>query len=106
MHAFSLFLLIAPVAVFGNNITFGRGATGGLCCDRGAPDPSLTCKNMTLNSYGCTENERNSKDQGGCDNLFNWPVGRDVRAFVPGSVVTHPQVKTFDLEIGFIGCAP
>lgn len=43
---------------------------------------------------------------GGCDpvELRNWPIGRDVKAFVPGSVATH-QTSDFDLEVGFIGCA-
>ncbi|KAI6383010.1 hypothetical protein MCOR32_002896 [Pyricularia oryzae] len=43
---------------------------------------------------------------GGCDpvELRNWPIGRDVKAFVPGSVAAH-QTSDFDLEVGFIGCA-
>ncbi|TLS27004.1 hypothetical protein PpBr36_05050 [Pyricularia pennisetigena] len=116
MHAFSLLLLLTPfVLVEGSNITFGRGSTGGRCCDGGTPDPSSTCKNRGLNSYGCTDVSSSDKagdtfltsPEGGCDpkEIKNWPTGREVISFIPGSVVMHQNPETFDLEIGFIGCA-
>ncbi|EHA55784.1 hypothetical protein MGG_07352 [Pyricularia oryzae 70-15] len=113
MHAFSLLFFIAPLAVLCNNFTVGRGSTGGRCCDHGVADPSRTCSKMKLNSYSCIDFRSDAKAGdsvndvgGGCDpvELRNWPIGRDVKAFVPGSVATH-QTSDFDLEVGFIGCA-
>ncbi|KAH8843115.1 hypothetical protein MCOR27_006059 [Pyricularia oryzae] len=104
MRSFSLLLFIAPAAVFGVNITFGRGNTGLLCCDRGAPGPSKTCTGLKLNSYGCIDSPADD-DFGGCDGITNWPIGRDVKAFEPGSVVSHTQAETFNIEVGFVGCA-
>ncbi|TLD21256.1 hypothetical protein PspLS_09237 [Pyricularia sp. CBS 133598] len=113
MHAFSILLFLAPIAVLGNNFTFGRGSTGGRCCDHGVADPSGTCAKLKLNSYGCTDVQSDSEPGdafnavgGGCDPkpIRNWPVGRDVKAFVPGSVATH-QNSELDIEVGFIGCA-
>ncbi|TLD09196.1 uncharacterized protein PgNI_07349 [Pyricularia grisea] len=116
MHTSSFFSLVVSITgVLGDNITFGTGSTGGRCCDHGVSDPSETCKKKGLNSYGCTDWSYSAKDggdflyfpKGGCDvdTVKNWPVGRDVLDFIPGSVVTHLKEKTSDLEVGFIGCA-
>lgn len=56
------------------------------------------------NSFQCIDSPADD-DFGGCDGITNWPIGRDVKAFEPGSVVSHTQAETFNIEVGFVGCA-
>ncbi|ELQ32607.1 hypothetical protein OOU_Y34scaffold01083g1 [Pyricularia oryzae Y34] len=103
MRFLSLVFAMAPIAVLGSNNTMGRGSRGGRCCDRGIEDPTGACAIIGYNSYGCTDID-NSEGKG-CDDLKNWSVGRDVIAFILGSEVTHTNPDTYDIEVGFIGCA-
>lgn len=116
---------MAPIAVLGSNNTMGRGSRGGRCCDRGIEDPTGACAIIGYNSYGVSisfsRNERrlirllivrlsqctdiDNSEGKGCDDLKNWSVGRDVIAFILGSEVTHTNPDTYDIEVGFIGCA-
>ncbi|TLD19972.1 hypothetical protein PspLS_09750 [Pyricularia sp. CBS 133598] len=103
MLSLSLLFLMTPIAVLGNNVTMGRGSIGGRCCDSGVEDPTGTCALIGMNSYGCTDVDNSQKH--GCDNIPNWPTGRDVVYYVLSSEVMHSNQDNFDLEIGYIGCA-
>lgn len=125
MRFLSLVFAMAPIAVLGSNNTMGRGSRGGRCCDRGIEDPTGACAIIGYNSYGVSyffsRNERrlirllivrlsqctdiDNSEGKGCDDLKNWSVGRDVIAFILGSEVTHTNPDTYDIEVGFIGCA-
>ncbi|TLD34121.1 hypothetical protein PspLS_00333 [Pyricularia sp. CBS 133598] len=70
---------------------------GGRCCSaEGIADPTLTCKNMTLNSFCCTAAK--SFTARGCDGLGGIAaVGRVVKGFPPQNGACG--------FTGFIGCA-
>ncbi|KAK1984507.1 hypothetical protein LZ30DRAFT_431619 [Colletotrichum cereale] len=106
-----LLLLLAPVAVLSDDFDqFAEPATGNICCDSGITDPSGTCKGMNLNSYTCINlfNDQGAlpgafNSKGGCDRSPPFPIGRQVKAFVPGAV--KKPLAAGDNAVGFIGCA-
>ncbi|KAI6356587.1 hypothetical protein MCOR31_010673 [Pyricularia oryzae] len=96
-------LLLAPTAVLSRRIVI-QPTTGDLCCDRGTPDDSETCKKQGLNSYCCSQARNNNR--GGCEpeklEIFNF--GRSVTSFVPGGTCERRD-SAGNTFVGFIGCA-
>ncbi|EHA51098.1 hypothetical protein MGG_17227 [Pyricularia oryzae 70-15] len=111
-------LILAPTIVLGQIFSSaGEPATGPLCCNRGVVDTSGTCKSLNLNAYACESIRSNSAkavagdpdSKSGCDNgVFElFPVGRDVKAFVPnsGDTIKLGPSSLGDAFTAFIGCA-